>query len=52
MVRAQDDRGRFFTRKGSGLTARAFCHEIDHLGGVLFTDHVLRMLTPEELKKM
>lgn len=51
VVRAQDDQGRTFTRKGSGLTARAYCHEIDHLDGVLFTDHVLRMLTPEELNR-
>lgn len=27
--------------KGKGLLARAFCHEIDHLNGVLFTDKVI-----------
>lgn len=50
-VRAQDETGKTFTRTGSGLTARAFCHEIDHLDGVLFTDHALRMLSPEELNR-
>ena len=37
---------------GSGLLARAICHECDHLDGVLFTDHALRMFTPEELAEM
>ena len=37
--------------KGEGLLARAFCHEIDHLDGILFTDKALHMLTPEELKE-
>lgn len=50
-VRAQDRSGDFFERTGTGLIARAFCHETDHLDGVLFTDHVIRMLSPEELRK-
>ncbi len=37
---------------GSGLLARAICHECDHLDGVLFTDNALRMFTPEELAEM
>ena len=48
-VRAQDRQGNWFERTGEGLCARAFCHEIDHLHGVLFTAKVRRMLTPEEL---
>ena len=48
-VRAQDRQGNWFERTGEGLCARAFCHEIDHLHGVLFTAKVSRMLTPEEL---
>ena len=36
---------------GRGLTARAFCHEIDHLDGVLFIDKAIRMLSPEELEQ-
>jgi len=37
-VRAQDRNGNNFTVKGEGLKARALCHEIDHLDGVLFID--------------
>lgn len=49
-VRAQDRDGNWFEATGEGLCARAFCHEIDHLHGILFTSHVSRMLTPEELE--
>lgn len=38
-VRAQDRYGKTFTVKAEGLKARAFCHEIDHLDGVMFIDH-------------
>ena len=48
-VTAQDRFRNEFTVSGFGLTARCFCHEIDHLSGVLFTDLAERMLTPEEL---
>ena len=37
--------------EGEGLLARAFCHEIDHLDGVLFIDKAIRMLSPEELEQ-
>ncbi len=37
-VRAQDINMEFFTVEGTELTARAFCHEIDHLNGVLYTE--------------
>lgn len=49
-VRAQDRDGKTFEAKGEGLTARCFCHEIDHLEGVVFTSRADRMLTDEELK--
>ena len=48
-VRAQDRNGEFFTVSGTGLTARCFCHEIDHLDGVVFTSKCERMLTEEDL---
>lgn len=48
-VRAQDRDGNFFEVEGTGLTARCFCHEIDHLSGILFTDIAERMLTDEEV---
>lgn len=50
-VRAQDRFGDCFTVTGTGLTARCFCHEIDHLDGVVFTTLCERMLTQEELEK-
>lgn len=48
-VRAQDRFGNEFTVSGYGLTARCFCHECDHLDGVLFVDKAERMLDPDEL---
>lgn len=50
-VRATNRRGEIYTATGEGLLARAFCHEIDHLDGVLFTDHAVHMLTPEEIRE-
>ncbi len=40
-VRAQDRNGNTFTVSGEGLLARAFCHEIDHLDGVLFIERAI-----------
>lgn len=40
-VKAQDRSGKWQVFTGEGLKARAFCHEIDHLDGVLFTSHVV-----------
>jgi peptide deformylase len=37
-VRAQDRHGNNIVVTGEGLKARAFCHEIDHLDGILFID--------------
>lgn len=37
-VKGQDVEGNEVTMEGEDLLARAFCHEIDHLNGVLFTD--------------
>lgn len=48
-VKAQDRFGEWFEYEGHGLTARCFCHEIDHLDGHLFTEKCDRMLTEEEL---
>lgn len=49
-VKAQDRHGKEFITEGEDLLARAFCHEIDHLNGVVFKDLVLRMCTAEELE--
>ncbi len=51
-IRAMDRNGKYFTISGDGLSARAFCHELDHLDGILYTDRAIHMLTPEELKEM
>ena len=48
-VRAQDRYGSWFEVEREGLTARAFCHEIEHLDGHLFVEHVDHFLTDEEL---
>ena len=40
-VRALNRKGETFDISGSGLLARAFCHEIDHLDGKLFTDNLV-----------
>ena len=48
-VKAQDRFGKEFTVSGYGLTARCFCHECDHLDGILFVEKAERMLDPEEL---
>ncbi len=51
-VRYTDRKGKVCEATGDDLTARAFCHELDHLEGTLFTDHALRILTQEELDKL
>ena len=48
VVEAQDRHGNLRILTGTGLLARAFCHEIDHLDGVVFKDKVKEMLAPEE----
>ena len=47
-VRAQDRKGEWFELTGTGLLARALCHEIDHLDGIVFIDHATRMVQPGE----
>ena len=50
-VRAQDRYGNWFEAEAQGLTARAFCHEIEHLDGHLFVEHVDHFLTEEEIQQ-
>ena len=49
IVRAQDRDGEFFEVEGYGLTARCFCHELDHLDGKLFVDVADHIMSQEEL---
>ena len=48
-VRAQDRDGVSFEIEDEGITARCFCHEIEHLDGHLFSEHCDRLLSDEEL---
>ena len=50
-VRAQDRDGNWFEVEDEGLTARCFCHEIEHLDGHLFVEHTDHLLTEEELEE-
>ena len=49
-VRAQDRFGAWFEREGEELTARCFCHEIEHLDGHLYVEHIDHFLTDEEVE--
>jgi peptide deformylase len=49
-VKAQDAKGVSFEIRGENLLARAFCHEIDHLEGILFLQH-LSMLKRDLIKR-
>ncbi len=48
IVRALDRKGNTFEITGTDLLARALCHEIDHLNGVLFTDKVIPGAKPDK----
>lgn len=49
-VKAQDRNGDCFETTVTEFEARAFLHEIDHLNGVVYTCHVERMISAEELE--
>ncbi len=51
-VKAQDRNGNEFTIDGKELLAKAFCHEIDHLDGILYKEKAIRMLTPKEIEEL
>ena len=49
-VRAQDRNGEWFEAEGEELIGRCFCHELDHLDGIVYTEVMERYLTEEELQ--
>ena len=49
-VKAQDRFGDWFEVEGEELIARCFCHELDHLDGIVYTEVMDRYLTEEELE--
>lgn len=51
-LRAQDVTGASFERTGEGMLARVFLHEIDHLNGVLFIDHLARHDRKEAMRRI
>ncbi len=50
-VKGRDRHGNIKTYKGNELVARCFCHEYDHLEGVLYPDIAEKMLDPEEIEQ-
>lgn len=48
-VRAQDRNGKWYEAEGEELMARAFCHELEHLDGHLYVEHIDHFLSEEEL---
>ena len=51
-VRAQDRYGDWYEAEGEELIARCFCHELDHLDGILYTQVMERLLTDKELREL
>ena len=49
-VRAQDRNGNWYEAEGEELIGRCFCHELDHLDGIVYTEVMERFLTDEELE--
>lgn len=49
-VRATDRNGEVYEVAGEGLTARCFCHELDHLEGILYIDKADEIFTPDEIE--
>jgi peptide deformylase len=55
VVKGQDIKGEEIRIKAEGLLARAFSHEVDHLDGILFIDHLSplkRGLIRNKIKKL
>lgn len=50
IIEGKNRNGEDVSYEGEDLEARAFCHETDHLDGILFKKHVIRMLNPEEIE--
>lgn len=51
-IKAQNRHGVWKRYEGTGLKARCFCHEIDHLDGILYSDKEIKEVTAEEIRRM
>lgn len=49
-VRAQDRTGKMFEIEGNDFLARTFCHETDHLNGIVFKQRASRILSEDDLE--
>ena len=49
-IRAQDRDGNWFELEREEMTARCLCHEIEHLDGHLYVEHIDHFLSDEELE--
>lgn len=49
-IKAQNRDGVWRRYEGTGLKARCFCHEIDHLDGILYTDKVIKDISADDIK--
>lgn len=49
-VEATNRNGERYQLTGEGLLAKAICHEVDHLDGILYTDKVIKMLGADEVE--
>lgn len=50
-IRAQDRMGNWFEMEGEEMTARVLCHEIEHLDGHLYVEHIDHFMTEEEVEE-
>ncbi len=51
-VKAQDRNGKEIEMVAEDFLARAICHEVDHLNGIIFKDIAYAMLSKEEIEEM
>ena len=51
-VRAMNRNGDIVTHTATGLGARAFCHEVEHMDGIIYTDRAERMVSSDEAEEM
>ena len=51
IVRGMNPEGETVEIEGEGLLARAFCHEIDHLNGIIYTDKVIDYVDPSQMQQ-
>jgi len=51
-VKAQDRYGQWFEATGEEIVARCFCHELEHLDGHVFSEHVDKLYSNDELEEL